>query len=169
MSVAFYRESPGKFDSRTLNRKTLNRWTGRTRARARARAHARLTSRVTRCKARQGAVRLRDVTWRGRCRMIQRAAIRWDNYGMTNDVYPTHPHAHSCTHAFKHSCSQSCIHDHCCLCIHHTRTLSHSFARSQVLVALRSAAEFKSDHDKSCSCAWTHSTLCLHARVCLFT
>ena len=30
MSVEFYRESPGKFDSRTLNRKTLNRWTGRT-------------------------------------------------------------------------------------------------------------------------------------------
>ena len=30
MSVEFDRESPGKFDSRTLNRKTLNRWTGRT-------------------------------------------------------------------------------------------------------------------------------------------
>ena len=30
MSVEFYRGSPGKFDSRTLNRKTLNRWTGRT-------------------------------------------------------------------------------------------------------------------------------------------
>ena len=30
MSVESYRESPGKFDSRTLNRKTLNRWTGRT-------------------------------------------------------------------------------------------------------------------------------------------
>ena len=30
MSVKFYRESPGKFDSRTLSRKTLNRWTGRT-------------------------------------------------------------------------------------------------------------------------------------------
>ena len=29
MSVEFYRESPGKFDSRTLNWKTLNRWTGR--------------------------------------------------------------------------------------------------------------------------------------------
>ena len=29
MSVEFYRESHGKFDSRTLNRKTLNRWTGR--------------------------------------------------------------------------------------------------------------------------------------------
>ena len=29
MSVEFYRESPGKFDSRTLNRKTLNMWTGR--------------------------------------------------------------------------------------------------------------------------------------------
>ena len=29
MSVELYRESPGKFDSRTLNRKTLNRWTGR--------------------------------------------------------------------------------------------------------------------------------------------
>ena len=28
MSVEFYRESPGKFDS-TLNRTTLNRWTGR--------------------------------------------------------------------------------------------------------------------------------------------
>ena len=30
MSVEFYRESPGKFDSRTLSRKTLSRWTGRT-------------------------------------------------------------------------------------------------------------------------------------------
>ena len=29
MSVELYRESPGKFDSRILNRKTLNRWTGR--------------------------------------------------------------------------------------------------------------------------------------------
>ena len=29
MSVEFDRESPGKFDSRTLNRKTLSRWTGR--------------------------------------------------------------------------------------------------------------------------------------------
>ena len=29
MSVEFYRESPGKFDSRTLSRKTLSRWTGR--------------------------------------------------------------------------------------------------------------------------------------------
>ena len=29
MSVEFHREFPGKFDSRTLNRKTLNRWTGR--------------------------------------------------------------------------------------------------------------------------------------------
>ena len=29
MSVEFYRESPGKFDSRTLNRKTLKRWTRR--------------------------------------------------------------------------------------------------------------------------------------------
>ena len=29
MSVEYYRESPGKFDSRTLNGKTLNRWTGR--------------------------------------------------------------------------------------------------------------------------------------------
>ena len=32
MPVEFYRESPGKFDSRTLNRTTLNRWTGRSRA-----------------------------------------------------------------------------------------------------------------------------------------
>ena len=31
MSVEFDRGSPGKFDSRTLSRKTLNRWTGRTR------------------------------------------------------------------------------------------------------------------------------------------
>ena len=31
MSVESYRESPGKFDSRTLNRTTLNRWTGRMR------------------------------------------------------------------------------------------------------------------------------------------
>ena len=30
MSVELYRESPGKFDSRTLSRTTLNRWTGRT-------------------------------------------------------------------------------------------------------------------------------------------
>ena len=29
MSVEFCRESPGKFDSGTLNRKTLYRWTGR--------------------------------------------------------------------------------------------------------------------------------------------
>ena len=29
MSVELYRESPGKFDSRTLSRTTLNRWTGR--------------------------------------------------------------------------------------------------------------------------------------------
>ena len=29
MSVEFDRESPGSFDSRTLNRKTLSRWTGR--------------------------------------------------------------------------------------------------------------------------------------------
>ena len=29
MSVEFYRESPGKFDSWTLSRKTLSRWTGR--------------------------------------------------------------------------------------------------------------------------------------------
>ena len=29
MSVLFYRESPGKFDSRTLSRETLSRWTGR--------------------------------------------------------------------------------------------------------------------------------------------
>ena len=30
MSVEFYRESPGKFDSKTLSRETLSRWTGRT-------------------------------------------------------------------------------------------------------------------------------------------
>ena len=30
MSVEYYRESPGKFDPRTLNRDTLRRWTGRT-------------------------------------------------------------------------------------------------------------------------------------------
>ena len=29
MSIELYRESPGKCDSRTLYRKTLNRWTGR--------------------------------------------------------------------------------------------------------------------------------------------
>ena len=29
MSVEFDKGSPGKFDSRTLNRETLNRWTGR--------------------------------------------------------------------------------------------------------------------------------------------
>ena len=32
MSVEFYRESPGKFDSRTLSRETLSRWTGRNNA-----------------------------------------------------------------------------------------------------------------------------------------
>ena len=32
MSVEFCRGSPGKFDSRTLNRTTLNRWTGRSKA-----------------------------------------------------------------------------------------------------------------------------------------
>ena len=32
MSVEFDRGSPGKFDSRTLSRKTLSRWTGRTTA-----------------------------------------------------------------------------------------------------------------------------------------
>ena len=30
MSVEFDRGSPGKFDSRTRNRETLDRWTGRT-------------------------------------------------------------------------------------------------------------------------------------------
>ena len=30
MPVEFDRGSPGKFDPRTLSRKTLNRWTGRT-------------------------------------------------------------------------------------------------------------------------------------------
>ena len=29
MSVEFDRGSPGKFDSRTLNRESLDRWTGR--------------------------------------------------------------------------------------------------------------------------------------------
>ena len=29
MSVEFHGESPAKFDSRTLSRETLNRWTGR--------------------------------------------------------------------------------------------------------------------------------------------
>ena len=29
MSIEFDRGSPGKFDSRTVNRKTLSRWTGR--------------------------------------------------------------------------------------------------------------------------------------------
>ena len=36
MSVEFYRESPGKFDSRTLNGETLSRWTGRSNVRYRA-------------------------------------------------------------------------------------------------------------------------------------
>ena len=31
MSVEIDRESPGKFDSRTLSRETLSKWTGRTR------------------------------------------------------------------------------------------------------------------------------------------
>ena len=30
MSVELFRASPGKFDSRTLSRETLSRWTGRT-------------------------------------------------------------------------------------------------------------------------------------------
>ena len=30
MSVEMYRESPGKFDSRTLSRNIFSRWTGRT-------------------------------------------------------------------------------------------------------------------------------------------
>ena len=30
MSVELDKEPPGRFDSRTLNGKTLNRWTGRT-------------------------------------------------------------------------------------------------------------------------------------------
>ena len=34
MSVECDRESPGKFDSRTLSRETLSRWTGRMRGRA---------------------------------------------------------------------------------------------------------------------------------------
>ena len=29
MSVEFYRGSPGKFDSRTLSREIISRWTGR--------------------------------------------------------------------------------------------------------------------------------------------
>ena len=29
MSIELFRESPGKFDSRTLSRETLSRWTGR--------------------------------------------------------------------------------------------------------------------------------------------
>ena len=29
ISIEFDRESPGKFDSRTLSRETLSRWTGR--------------------------------------------------------------------------------------------------------------------------------------------
>ena len=37
MSVEFYTGSPGKFDSRTLSRKTLNRWTGRKRSKGAAR------------------------------------------------------------------------------------------------------------------------------------
>ena len=36
MSVEFDRESPGKFDSRTLSRTTLSRWTGRSATRGRS-------------------------------------------------------------------------------------------------------------------------------------
>ena len=36
MSVEFDRESPGKFDSRTLSRETLSRWTGCTNLRVAA-------------------------------------------------------------------------------------------------------------------------------------
>ena len=38
MPIEFDRGSPGKFDSRTLNRKTLSRWTGRICACARSEA-----------------------------------------------------------------------------------------------------------------------------------
>ena len=40
MCVYLYRESPGKFDSRTLNRKSLSRWTGRIRVKSTARRGA---------------------------------------------------------------------------------------------------------------------------------
>ena len=40
MSVEIHRESPGKFNSRTLNRKTLSRWTGRNHIVISALAHA---------------------------------------------------------------------------------------------------------------------------------
>ena len=40
ISIEFDRESPGSFDSRTLNRKTLNRRTGRTHGGAGLRLHA---------------------------------------------------------------------------------------------------------------------------------
>ena len=42
MSVEFHRESPGKFDSGTLNRETLNRWTGRIQGRGGATSSERL-------------------------------------------------------------------------------------------------------------------------------
>ena len=48
MSVEFARGSPGKFDSRTLNRETLNRWTGRTRVPAQDRL-ADFSPRILRC------------------------------------------------------------------------------------------------------------------------
>ena len=40
MSVDFYRESPGKSDSRTLNRTTFSRWTGRNRPSATPKRHS---------------------------------------------------------------------------------------------------------------------------------
>ena len=89
MSVDFYRESPGKFDSRTLNRKTLNRWTGR--------------SQVSSCPVSRGACRRIEakpeaVTWYCGCISCE-WYITWLNvwenrntcYGMLADLGGTPP------------------------------------------------------------------------------
>ena len=49
MSVELYRESAGKFDSRTLSRKTLSRWTGRMIPCMRARALVRVYMHICTC------------------------------------------------------------------------------------------------------------------------
>ena len=58
MSVEFYRGSSGKFDSRTLSRETLSRWTGRTLAkrscpvrRSRAIMRGKLSSSTAECRS----------------------------------------------------------------------------------------------------------------------
>ena len=49
MSVEFYIESPGEFDSRTLSRETLSRWTGRSCKRPRPAARTAAEEWLSRC------------------------------------------------------------------------------------------------------------------------